>query len=338
MVPHHVQLSHESINKGEENILIYNFATSLMRKITLLILLFLILLPVTSSESWSGYVKTTGDSWFIYRESQNISFNLEQSIKGNIEPIRGPCGRVLRPYGSYFEDAKVNDVRLRERTAASEGNYSSDELVDVRAKVNPPVGLSIVKPAESDVYSIDFFEIWPANISASRSLEYSGKGINDREFAGNNLDFVGANLLYNKELSKDLNLNMGLEKMNATVLATDNSIIRAERKATRDLDFNLQTHTTGIADLKYQQSGPEYNDVPITGYKIPNYGDERYYGVFNITRHIHMKSRFDELKPDDYWLPCCYQGWVDMNNLDKIGHSSDGIFNCTCSSLQGGRP
>lgn len=118
--------------------------------------------------------------------------------------------------------------------------------------------------------------------------------------------------------------------MNATVLATDNGIIQTERKATRDLNFKLSTHTTGIADIKFQQSGTKTDRKSLTGYEVLNGGYERYSGSFNLTKNIRMKSKFDDLRTPEDWLPCCYQGWVDMNLFDKRSHSADGIFNCTC--------
>lgn len=307
-----------------------------MKEILALILVLFILLPeIASSESWFGYVKTTGDTWNIYRHSNNISFKSDQSIVGKIKAIEGPQGRVLSPYCSYLEDMNLNDVRLQERTAALEGNYSSYEQVDVKSKVNPPIGLDIDKSADSDIYTIEFIEKWPIDISANRSLKYSGKGINSRDISGINLDFMESNLLYNKKLSKDLSVEMRLEKMNATVIATDDKVISAEKKSTGDLDFRISTSTTGIADFKYQQSASEFNTASMTGHEILNRGDERYQGSFNITKNIQMRSRFDISKEEDQWLPCCYQGLVDMNIFDKRSVGMDRIFNCTCSSIQG---
>ena len=91
--------------------------------------------------------------------------------------------------------------------------------------------MDIAKSTYSDTYIIKFIEKWPANISASQRLEYSGKCINNRDFSGNNLDFVGTNLLYNKKLSKDRVIEMRLDRMNATVLATDDKIIQVESES-----------------------------------------------------------------------------------------------------------
>jgi len=101
------------------------------------------------------------------------------------------------------------------------------------------------------------------------------------------------------------------------------------------MNFRISTSTTGIADLRYQQSGPEFDRVPLTGYEILNKGDERYYGSFNITKKLHMMSRFVDSRESDHWLPCCYQGWKDMNIFDKKTLNADEIFNCACSRMKG---
>jgi hypothetical protein len=305
--------------------------------LALILILFILLPGIASSDSWYGYVKTTNDTRSIYKQSENISFTSEQNIEGKIEALRGPRGRILSPYCSYFRDVDLDDVRIKDRTAAWEGNYSSSEMIKARAEVNPPIGLDISKPSGSDIYKVDFYENWPVNISSYKTLEYSGKGINDRDFAGNNLDFAGTNLLYNTKLSKDLIIDLSLERMNVTVLATDDNIILAERKATRDLSFRLSAHTTGIADITFQQSGPKFDKFSPTNYEILGKGEERYHGAFNLTENIHMKSEFDNLKPDDDWLTCCYEGWTNMSALDKSPHSADGIFDCTCSNPGGER-
>jgi hypothetical protein len=59
------------------------------------------------------------DSWYIYSESSNFSFNYEQSVQGQISPV-DYRGRTLSPFHSFHEDVKINDVRVKERTAAVE--------------------------------------------------------------------------------------------------------------------------------------------------------------------------------------------------------------------------
>jgi hypothetical protein len=96
--------------------------------------------------------------------------------------------------------------------------------------------VTIDKPIGTDIYSIEYEnEQWPVIIKASKTLAYSGQQINDRDFEGNNGDFVGANFLYNHELSKEQRSVIWLQRMNASVLATNDTILSAEFKPTKYL-------------------------------------------------------------------------------------------------------
>jgi hypothetical protein len=149
------------------------------------------------------------------------------------------------------------------------------------------VNVSITNPAVSDLYAIEFYERWLVRLYYSNSLSYAGKQINNREFMGNNRDYVGANFLYNQAFSKERSLNMSLERLNATLFATDEAIDLGEVKATRDTQYRLQSHSTGIASFKYLQAGAGEGE-------ILNAGDERFVGTYDIVKNIRMKSRFDQ--------------------------------------------
>ena len=158
-------------------------------------------------------------------------------------------------------------------------------------------------------------------------MNYSGKEINNREFVGNSKDYAGANFLYNQEFSKERSLKMSLDRMNATILATDETINLGEVKATRDTQYRLQTHSTGIASFKWRQVDADDS--------ILNEGNERYVGVYDIAKNIRMKSRFDLSRNDDSWLPCCSGGWSNMRLADKkgFGTSAKGVFDCSCYNV-----
>jgi hypothetical protein len=291
-------------------------------KATLSIIILATMIFTASAASWSGSVKTDSDTWSITRESSNLSFIYEQSVQGQIAPV-DYRGRTLSPYHSYYKDLNLNDVRLKERTAALQGSYSSEEQLLLRSSINNTVNVSIVKPSGSDVYTIDFYEKWPVKLNYGKSMTYSGKEINNREFVGNNHDYIGANFLYNHEFSKERSLKMSLERMNATILATDEAIDYSEVKATRDTQYRLQSHSTGIANFEWKQVD--------TDDEILNEGDERFVGVFDIVKNLRMKSRFDTIQKEDDWLPCCSGGFFSMNPLDQISFkSAKGVFDCTC--------
>lgn len=295
-----------------------------MKKSMIYIALLLAWLTFSASAaSWSGSVITDSDSWYIYRESSNLRFSFEQSVEGQISPVNFR-GTALSPFHSFYENVKLNDVQIKERTAALEGSLSTEELLTLFSSINNSVNASWYKPAGSDLWTIDFYEKWPVKLSYSKTMDYSGREINNRDFVGNNKDYVGANFLYNTEFSKERTIKASLERLNATILATDESLQDVQVKATRSTEYKLKAHTSGITNFKYRQVGHDE--------EIANTGDERYVGIYDIEKNILMKSRSDLYKDEDGWLPCCFGGWNDMNFRDQkgFGKSTRGVFDCTC--------
>jgi len=164
-------------------------------------------------------------------------------------------GRSLSPFYSGYQDVFVNDLRLRDRTSALQGNYSS----------------------------------------------------------------------------KETNVGMLLRNMNATVLATNDAILSANFMPNKEMYYDTRTYTTGIAEMKYRQTSSSY-DFKRGTYTVLSDGDERYSGIYNITRSIHMKSDFPYSELEDDWLPCCFSGMNDMNPLEvrDPGFSPKDVFDCTC--------
>jgi len=306
-----------------------------MRLLILSILLISILFPgMVLCDSWFGYVKTTGNSWSIYRHSSNITFELDQDIKGEVKPFEGPNGRELTSYCSNFEEMDINDVRFKQRTAALEGNYSSSATVKTKSEVKPPVTLNILRLSDPDIYVIDYYENWPVRTSISKNLEYSGKGINEWDSSGDDHDFISTNQLYSTDLSKKFDITMNQTRMNITVLAVENGVLQADAHPTMDLNYGLSLDATGISDIKYQQSAAD----DLNGIPSDDYGnimiDERYLGLLNMTLSIHMKSQQDKTMQNDTWLPCC--------NLDSsmaldegIAHSAEEVFGSLGTGARG---
>jgi hypothetical protein len=296
--------------------------------------ILLALVSSVSADYWSSSVSTNSSSWSITRQSGNISLSLSSAVEGNISPTE-LHGRVLGAYQSHYAEVKANDVRLRERTSSLEGKYRSEDEISLWSKIDNEVDIEATKPAGSNVYTFTYHEQWPVLMTARRTLEYSGRQINDRDFVGNNRDFVGSNLLYNRELSKEQRTVMWLDQMNATVLATDDAILQAEFMPTKYLGYLIKANTTGIADLSYKLRSSQY-DVKHQNYPALSEGEERYYGTYDLSRKIEMKSVFEKSNDTDdgadSWLPCCYVGWNDMMYFDKkgFGTGAKGVFDCAC--------
>jgi len=311
------------------------------RPLALLLVVIFALNSNASASFWASSVDTNASHWSLYRQSSNISFDLSSSVKGYISPIDiSPVksrSRILHSYQSYYAEVGNNDVRLRQRTSSLEGSYKSADLIMMQSVVYPDeINITVDKPAGTDIYTIEYgTEKWPVFIKSNRTLAYSGQGINDRDFEGNNGDFVGSSFLYNRGLSKELKTIMWLQRMNATVLAVDDSTIFAEFKPTKYLGYEIKSNTTGIADLSYRFRNTQY-DAKHQNYPAFITGEERYWGTYDLARKINMKTAFERSDdPDDKansWLPCCFEGWKDMMSFDKEGFAADtkSVFDCTC--------
>jgi hypothetical protein len=249
-------------------------------------------------------------------------------VEGIIYPVEHH-DRSLGAYQSHYADVRVNDLRLRERTCALDGNYSSLDKISLRARIDDSFEFQGIKPAGTNVYTFNFVERWPVMLTASRTLEYTGQQINDRDFVGNNLDFAGSNLIYNNALSKDRKAVMWLDRMNATVRLTDDAILEAEFMPTKYLGYLMGAKTTGIADLMYKHTGPSY-DVKRGNYLTIDEGEERYYGTYTIMRKMETRSVFENYSEiNNQWLPCCYDCRMDMYRKNQDTSSQDSIFNCS---------
>jgi hypothetical protein len=263
-------------------------------------------------------------------------------VEGNISPIDiSPAksrSRILHPHQSYYGEVGNNDVRFRQRTSSLEGSYKSTDKIIMQSVLNMDgIVLTVVKLAGTDLFTIEYNgEKSPVLIKSNRTLAYSGRGINDRDFEGNNGDFVGANFLYNRELSKQQKTVMWLQRMNATLHSLNETITYAELKPTKYLGYEIKANTTGIADLSYRFRDTKY-DLKHQNYPALSMGEERYYGTYNLMQKINMKSVFNLANDTDYydtesWLPCCYEGWKDLMPFDKksFGADAKGVFDCTC--------
>jgi hypothetical protein len=290
--------------------------TRYLLKISIGLILSLIFITAASANSGAITVKgnsSNSSSWSVYRHSETLVFDYSPSVQGTVSSVDYK-GRSLSPYYSGYQDVNVNDVRLRDRTSALEGNYSSEEQMNLQSDATNPILINIT--AVHGIFTIQFSEEWPVVLKSRKTIKYSGKEINDREYAGNNLDYAGSNLLYNKELSKETNVGMLLKNMNATAFATNDYILSANFMPNKEMYYDTRTYTTGIADLKFRQTGSNY-DFKHGTYPALSVGDERYNGNYNITRSIHMKSDFLYNGLEDDWQTCFISSANDMNYISS---------------------
>lgn len=280
-----------------------------------------------SAVSWSSSVDTNASHWYIYRQSSNVSFDLSSEVEGKISPVEFH-NRMLQPYYGYYGDIRYNDVQIQKKTSALNGDLKSADETHIKSIVYPnDIEIVLSKPVGTNIYTIEYTnETWPVFMTDSRSIDYSGMQINDRDFEENNGDSVGTSILYNHQLSKEQITVLWLQKMNATVLATDDSIIMAKFKPTKFLGYQVKANTTGIADLSYRLGDSQY-DTKHHKYPALGKSEERYYGAYNLTRKIKMVSEFEDYVVTISWLPCCDGGWDDGGNFEI---DDKDVFDCSC--------
>lgn len=281
------------------------------------LLLLAVVLCVSADTQYISIQPLAGSSWSLSRQSQNISFDLTSSVIGTIAPL-DYHGTILHPYQSVYENILENDVGVKERNSAKEGEYSSKESVSLVARISP-TSFEYEKPTGSDIWTYTYTENWPVILTSDRSTKYSGKGINERSIASNNLDFIGSNLLYNTQLSENRRTIMWLNNLNATILAADyRGIISAELQPNKYLGQLMQIHTTGIADLSYRWTNPHFDDRK-QNYPAFLEGNERYYGTYDLAQRIETRSNNTnyDYSQDYDWLQCCPNNLADLSGYES---------------------
>lgn len=58
--------------------------------------------------------------------------------------------------------------------------------------------------------------------------------------------------------------------------------------------------------------------------------DEDYVGTFHIKKSISLESSSEEEEKEEGWLPCCLNGYRDMDLLYMRSWQVQGVFDCTC--------
>jgi hypothetical protein len=285
----------------------------IMSKALALILILAILQPGAST-FWRASISTNSSSWSIYRLSDNLSFDSEGSIKGSVSPVTAK-GRILGCYHSRYAHISSNDVHLDERTNAREGRVVSDEITRFRAYSNDNAVINnITKPSGSPVYTFKYWEVWPVLLISRKELDYSGAEINDRDMVYNNLDYVGTSHFYGKELHRSRVCGLDLERMNATVGATDDSLLSYDFMPTKSTLYRDESKASSLTRIKYKQA--DTDQLSANTINAIQEGDDVFYGDFNINTSLLMRSTYENATHNDPWLELCYcnpDGLLDYN-------------------------
>ena len=300
-------------------------------------------------------------------EEGKFEFDYSQNVNGAVSPVNYK-GRHLGSYASIYKKVNANLTSMEERTSARKGNYKSEEslaAISIFARagswlIQPPI-LNIL-----DEYGLLTNDLLANKdlIISDKSIEYSGKGINNLEcfldrvpsdvvLSAGRQQYVNTNFLYNKNLTKESKSSVTQEsyaEVDSIVTPTS-----AGSKVTGNLNYSLNSQSSGIADINYGKVyyQPKYHStrsiqgplglleiqIPAISntkagsmYTVENEVHERYAGDYNIAENIQMSSVYEIEKTDENWVPCCFEGWDTMPPIyqRKFGRDTKGTFDCRC--------
>jgi hypothetical protein len=264
------------------------------------ILALAVLLIGMQPAACSFYEVTEGDTGWTtgLRHNLNVSLNLSGSSIGE--------GRFSR-----YTEMNLNDVRMMERIAGNNGTLDTDESVRLIAEEVNSMGVNLVKRPGNQNYYITVNESWPVAMSAVRSLDFhaeKGGGISDRDFYGNNLDYVGASYFRSTDLKKEKVAFLQLNRAQFLLGADDATkcIFLDRSLPDKRTIYKLESKSTGLVNLKYRQVTDRRTRRVSERRTISNEGDERYEGTVSIARQISMISPgIYEWSSNSSWLECC---------------------------------
>ena len=220
--------------------------------------------------------------------------------------------------GKYhrYTEINVNDVRMRERISAKEGTLDTEERISLRAEDTTPWESELTKLQGGQDYLLTVNETWPVSLNTTRTTDYLGRGISDREIFGNNLDYVGSQHLYTTDFRKDRKCELDLKNAWFEALLNDTAkiVIKDIFQPAKTTNYDLDSYSTGLVILKHRH----VKDRVVAGE-----GDERYAGTFRIQRHISMGAPGrNETDSEVDWLECC----VGSNSNSTQSKSYESIF------------
>ena len=98
-------------------------------------------------------------------------------------------------------------------------------------------------------------------------------------------------------------------------------------KTLMNLDGDIRE---GTANLKMLQGGSRKSKSAWSKPQI--YIDQVHTGTFDFVTTMSLDVPVYKVTREDYWLPCCFNGWMDLRDPEKMdfGVDAKGIFDCTC--------
>lgn len=261
-------------------------------------------------------LSASGRFYQVTESETGWTTGLRQSINATLDISGSAVGE-----GTYYRytDMSFDEVRAKERVAASNGSLDTSEFIHLVATPVDPVEVTLVKYPGSQIFRLTVNETWPVVLASRRSIDYIGKGISDRDFLGNNLDYVGASHLYVQDLKKERAAFLQLRNawFEAILDNATDTIVLDRFLPAKTTDYRLKSRFKGHAVLKYRQAAYDRTTAKESV--------ESYWGSFAIDRRITIESSGRNVSEmEAIWLPCCSYGEnTSLQEVDPDAYQGD---------------
>lgn len=231
--------------------------------------LLLMLSPHASSRSY--YIELPDTGWNTgERQSTSLTMDISGFSMGQ---------------GNYsrYGEVGINDVRVKDRTFSQNGTLYYIDGIHVNSSDINDTTFEFQKNPDSQDYLLTVNEAWPVHIDASRSLDFSGKSINDRVYFGNNYENAGSSFLHATNLRKDTSVVLDLRNVHFYAVQNDTTkkMVVDEFMPNLTMLYHDRSSFTGLATFKTTHS---VNRKPAI------VDEESYLGTFTVTRTINSTS------------------------------------------------
>jgi hypothetical protein len=263
----------------------------------------------------------------LEERSKGVLFSYDDSVIGYGNFVSNNKIVAQGPHADPRVLSRLADVYLQKMTHGS-GSIERESIItsteSTKSQISPDVvynyGLIAALDNNSMVYG-------PQTMSIGTGY-YDTHPVNFNSLLGDKTQIK--NYASKTSMGQEINYAHGINMDLVASVEDDYSGWEPAKSLTRTL-LNLNGGvTSGTAHLEMLQGGSRKSKSAWVDPDI--YVDQVYTGTFNFATKMNLTVPVYKSVSEDYWLPCCSGGWVDMNYNDKksFGASAKGIFDCTC--------
>jgi hypothetical protein len=263
----------------------------------------------------------------IEERSTGVLFNYEDSISGNGNFASYNKLVVQGPHSDARVISRLANVYLQKANHGS-GSIEKESIIKStesrQTQIDPDMiysyGLIAALDNNSMVYSPQtiaigsgYYSIHPVSFSSLLGDLAQIKNYASKTSMGQEIDYAHA-----------INIDR-------VASVEDDYFDKGDAKSLSKTFMNLNEDvTSGTARIEMLQGGTRKSK---TAWSDPDIDvDQVYTGTFNYATKMNLTVPVNKIVSEDYWLPCCSGGWMNMTYSDKksFGTDAKGFFDCNC--------